>query len=75
MDPDGDGVFQPFSRFCAGNTPEEPFFPFRFEFPVDGGRTDGKEFFSDLGGDMKDLLLFEEGHVGPDEWGKELVRT
>ncbi|MDR2659708.1 MAG: hypothetical protein LBC27_06955, partial [Spirochaetaceae bacterium] len=72
MNPDGDGMFQIFSPFGAGKTPEEALFPFLFDLPVDGGGTDGKEFFFDGGGDMKDLLLFEEGHVRPDEGGKEL---
>jgi hypothetical protein len=54
---------------------EEPLFPFPFELPVDGGGTGGGEFFPGLGYDMKDLLLFEEGRVRPDEGGKEPSRT
>jgi hypothetical protein len=61
MNPDGDGVFQPFSRAGTGNTPEWLLFPFLFELPVDGRGTDGKELST------HEAEIFPEGFEGGDD--------
>jgi hypothetical protein len=72
MGPDGDVLFQEFTRFGATFPLEGEFFPVLFERLVDGNGADGQEPVPDIRGDMERRSHLKEGHLVPDEGGQAL---